>query len=229
VGRGPHGAGLDARDVYQRAELRHESGRRRGQQELRQAAWELFRERGYDRTTVEEIAARAGLTERTFFRYYADKREVLFWGSQVLEKSIVDAIAAAPEGTAPLDAVAAAMENAGRFIQEQRSLEQVRRRRSLIAAHEELREREVMKYASLASAVTAALHRRGVVEPNASLIAEMGLAIFKVGFERWAEDAKRKDLVHHIRDALSNLKAVMVGGGNPRARRRRSRPVSAPR
>src|SRR5262252_2704562 len=93
---------------------------------LEQAAWELFRERGYDRTTVEEIAARAGLTERTFFRYYADKREVLFWGSQDLEKSIVDAIAAAPEGTAPLDAVAGAVEQAGRFLQEQRSLEQVR-------------------------------------------------------------------------------------------------------
>jgi AcrR family transcriptional regulator len=196
---------------------------------LEQAAWELFRERGYDRTTVEEIAARAGLTERTFFRYYADKREVLFWGSDVLEKTIVDAIAAVPEGTAPLDAVAAAMESAGRFIQEQRSFEHVRRRRSLIAAHEELREREVMKFASLASAVTAALRQRGVVEPNASLIAEMGLAIFKVGFERWVDDARRRDLPQNIRDALASLKAVTASARSPRARRQRSRSLSTGR
>jgi AcrR family transcriptional regulator len=180
---------------------------------LEQAAWELFRERGYDDTTVEEIAARAGLTERTFFRYYADKREVLFSGSQDLEKLVVDAIAAAPAQAAPLEMVAAAFEAAGRLIQERRTLELVRRRQSLIAAHAELREREVMKLASLASAVTTALLERGVAQPAASLIAESGLAIFKVGFERWVADAKRQDLAHYIREALSTLKAVTAGRG----------------
>ncbi|MFP2933837.1 TetR family transcriptional regulator, partial [Pyxidicoccus sp. 3LG] len=80
---------------------------------LEQAAMDLFQERGYDRTTVEEIAARAGLTERTFFRYFTDKREVLFWGSENLRKLMMSAIEDAPEATAPLDAVAAALDAAG--------------------------------------------------------------------------------------------------------------------
>src|SRR5476651_1917711 len=75
---------------------------------LEQAAMELFQELGYARTTVEGIAARAGLTERTFFRYFTDKREVLFSGSADLERSIVEGIGGAPKTMAPLDVVAAA-------------------------------------------------------------------------------------------------------------------------
>src|SRR5580704_11566964 len=77
---------------------------------LEQAAMELYRERGFDQTTVEEIAARAGLTERTFFRYFADKREVLFWGSASLQEFLVERLASAPDLTTPIDAVAGAFE-----------------------------------------------------------------------------------------------------------------------
>src|SRR6202000_3100068 len=98
---------------------------------LEQAAMELFQERGYVRTTVEDIAARAGLTERTFFRYFADKREVLFSGSKELEKSIVDRIAGAPKKTSALDAVADAFEGAGAELQHRRDLHFVRARHAL--------------------------------------------------------------------------------------------------
>src|SRR5262245_61007025 len=110
---------------------------------LEQAAAELFRERGYDRTTVQEIAARAGLTERTFFRYFGDKREVLFWGAAALEKLIVDAIAGAPATTAPLEAVAVALEAAAGALERRRR--QAKARQALIAAHAELQERERTK------------------------------------------------------------------------------------
>ena len=66
---------------------------------LEQAALELFEERGYARTTVGDIASRAGLTERTFFRYFTDKREVLFSGSGAVESLMVESIAAAPATT----------------------------------------------------------------------------------------------------------------------------------
>ena len=56
---------------------------------LEQAAFELFTERGFEQTTVAEIAERAGLTERTFFRYFADKREVLFAGADALQELFV--------------------------------------------------------------------------------------------------------------------------------------------
>ena len=99
------------------------------------AALELFHERGYGRTTVDEIAARAGLTERTFFRYFTDKREVLFGRSGDLESGIADAITGAPDEAAPLDAVVGALETAAAQFPPRRDY---RARQRLIAAHPEL-------------------------------------------------------------------------------------------
>src|SRR6187549_887480 len=136
---------------------------------LEKAAMELFQERGYVQTTVEDIAAHAGLTERTFFRYFADKREVLFSGSAELEKSITDRIASAAPDASPLTVVASAVEAAGAELQDRRDLRFVRARYALVSKHAEIQERELIKLASLAQAVTRALHARGVSEPAASL------------------------------------------------------------
>src|SRR5213083_2571182 len=107
---------------------------------LERAALELFIERGFDRTTVAEIAGRAGLTERTFFRHYADKREVLFHGQGALEDLVVTALTDAPGDLAPIDAVALALEAADGMFRERRA--GARLRQGVIAAHAELRERE---------------------------------------------------------------------------------------
>src|SRR5579859_716772 len=85
---------------------------------LEQAALQLFMERGFEQTTVAEIAQRAGLTERTFFRHFADKREVLFGGAGTLQELVVRNIAGAPESAAPIDAVAAGLDAAGAVLQE---------------------------------------------------------------------------------------------------------------
>ncbi|MFP2896819.1 TetR/AcrR family transcriptional regulator [Corallococcus sp. 4LFB] len=178
---------------------------------LAQAAMTLFQEHGYDRTTVEEIAARAGLTERTFFRYFTDKKEVLFGGSDALHERIVTTIAEAPPGTAPLDAVATALEAMAPFFKDRR--DPARARQALLAAHAELRERELIKLASLASAAAETLRKRGVTEPTASLAAEAGIAVFKVAFERWLEDPKAQDLSRHIQLGLEELRAVTASTG----------------
>ncbi|RKG68474.1 TetR family transcriptional regulator [Corallococcus exercitus] len=178
---------------------------------LAQAAMTLFQEHGYDRTTVEDIAARAGLTERTFFRYFTDKKEVLFGGSDALHERIVTTIAEAPQGTAPLDAVAAALEAMTPFFKDRR--DHVRARQTLLAAHAELRERELIKLASMASAAADTLRKRGVTEPTASLAAEAGIAVFKVAFERWLEDPKAQDLSRHIQLGLDELRAVTASTG----------------
>ena len=175
---------------------------------LEKAAMALFQERGYERTTVEQIAARAGLTERTFFRHFADKREVLFSGSKELEKGIVDLIASAPQGASPLQAVAAAFEAAAAQIQERRELRFVRARYALVTKHAGIQERELIKLASLAVAVTKALHARGVSEPAASLAAEAGIAVFKIGFERWVDEKKPRNFAAHICATMDALKAV---------------------
>jgi AcrR family transcriptional regulator len=185
---------------------------------LEKAAMELFQERGYVHTTVEDIAARAGLTERTFFRYFADKREVLFSGSKELEKSILDHIESAPQEASPLHAVAAAFEAAGAELQGRRDLHFVRVRYALVTKHAEIHERELIKLAALAVAVTKALHARGVSEPAASLAAEAGIAVFKIGFERWIGERKPQDLAAHIRAAMDALRAVAAEGNAPTTR-----------
>ena len=173
---------------------------------LEQAALDLYLERGFEQTTVAEIAARAGLTERTFFRHFADKREVLFWGSGALQEVLVGAVAGAPPSAAPIDAVAAALEAAGGLMQERRAF--ARRRQAVIAANASLQERELIKLATLASAMAGALRRRGVGDPAASLAAEAGTAVFRVAFERWIEEPHERDLPQLVRESLAELKAL---------------------
>ena len=176
---------------------------------LEQAALELYSERGFDQTTVAQIAARAGLTERTFFRHFADKREVLFGGAGTLQEIMVSAVAQAPDSVTPIDAVATALEAAAALIQ--RRPEFSRQRQSIIAANTELQERELIKLASLSAALADTLRRRGVTEPAASLTAEAGMAVFKVAFERWIDETNRKDFARLIQESLDELKTVTAG------------------
>ncbi|MFE3738475.1 TetR family transcriptional regulator [Streptomyces sp. NPDC059134] len=176
---------------------------------IEQAALELYGERGFEQTTVAEIAQRAGLTERTFFRHYADKREVLFAGARALEEFVVDALTRVPGSVAPIDAVCAALEATGDLFEERRA--SALRRHAVITAHPELRERELIKLASLSAALAGTLRGRGVGDPGASLAAEAGTAVFKVAFERWIEGSGRPDLRELIRDSLAELKAVAAG------------------
>jgi AcrR family transcriptional regulator len=176
---------------------------------LEQAALELYVERGFEQTTVAEIAERAGLTERTFFRYFTDKREVLFAGAGILRESMVGALAAAPESAAPIEAVAAALQTAAALLQERR--EYSRQRQAVIAANAGLQERELIKLASLASALAGALRQRGVAEPAASLTAEAGIAVFKIAFERWHSEPGQPELSRLISESLDELRAVTAG------------------
>src|SRR5271154_6863714 len=177
---------------------------------LVQAAFELYGERGFEQTTVADIAQRAGLTERTFFRHFADKREVLFAGADALRELLVSTVAKAPGSLAPIDAAAAGLEAAGALIQEGREL--AHQRQAIIAASAELQERELIKLASLASALAEALRQRGVTEPAASLAAEAGIAVFRIAFDRWADEANEQDFSSLIRESLDALKAVTAGG-----------------
>ena len=173
---------------------------------LEQAALELYSEHGFEQTTVAEIAKRAGLTERTFFRHFSDKREVLFWGASTLQERFVSAVSACPPSVAPLDAVGAALEAGAEMIQQRR--EHSLRRQEAINANTELQERELIKLATLATAVADALRQRGIKEPAASLTAEAGIAVFKVAFERWIQPTNKRTFVHLVRNSLQELKVV---------------------
>jgi AcrR family transcriptional regulator len=172
---------------------------------LIEAAMALFGERGYDSTTVADIAERAGLTKRTFFRYFTDKREVLFFGAAALEELIVSAVAGAPASASPLAAVEAGLSAAGPGFEERREF--AAKRRQIINANPELQERELIKLASLARAVAGALGRRGVPELTATFAAETGMTVFRVAFERWVDEPDQS-LNGLIRESLEQVRSV---------------------
>lgn len=177
---------------------------------LEQAALELYREHGFDSTTVAEIAERAGLTERTFFRHYADKREVLFGGARMLQDTLVTHVSQAPAAMSAMEAMTSALVAvATDMFGERRAF--ARQRQAIIAANEELQERELIKLASLAAAGADALRRRGVRDPAASLAAEAGIAVFKIAFEGWTSQAGDRPLAQFIRVSAADLKAVAAG------------------
>lgn len=173
---------------------------------LEQAAIELYIERGFEQTTVAEIAKVAGLTERTFFRYFVDKREVLFWGAGALQELLVKTVLDAPRSEGPISVISAAIQAAGAVFQERR--EGVLLRQRVIGANPELQERELIKLAFLATALADALRKRGVKEPSASLSAEAGIAVLKIAFQRWVREAGSHDLGQLIRDLFAELKTV---------------------
>ncbi|GAB3426645.1 TetR/AcrR family transcriptional regulator [Flindersiella endophytica] len=176
------------------------------------AALDLFGEQGYDQTTVAEIAERAGLTKSTFFRHFPDKREVLFAGQDILSQLLADAIAGAPSSATPLEAVAAALDAAtGVFTEEQR--EYGPRLQAVIAGNSELQERNAMKSAGLAAAMTDALHARGVPDPTASIAAEIGVLAFKRAFTRWTDPASEPELPAIARQELESLRTATAALG----------------
>jgi AcrR family transcriptional regulator len=177
---------------------------------LEQAAAELFAERGFDETTVADIAARAGLTERTFFRHFTDKREVLFSGQDVFTDAVVTAVAAAPGPATPVDAVSAGLDAAASLLQGRAEL--APQRQVIIDAHPELQERELIKMARLGTAIAATLRERGVAEPEATLAADTGIAVLRIAFARWLADGVARPLPEVMRETLGELAALYAPG-----------------
>jgi AcrR family transcriptional regulator len=176
---------------------------------LEQAAYELFLDQGYEQTTVADIARRAGLTERTFFRHYADKREVLFGGSTALRDELLRALGELPPALPTIEAVRIAVEAMSALMHGRRAL--ARERQRIVTAHADLQERELIKRATLTAALAQALQQRGVPEPAASLAADMGMTVFHVGFGRWLDDPAGRDMVAIVHEGFDQLKAVASG------------------
>jgi len=173
---------------------------------LQQAALALYAERGYDATTVAEIAERAGLTKRTFFRYFADKREVLFNGSDELRRLLVDATAAAPASAPPIEAVAVGLRASASMFAERHDF--ARRRHAIILATPDLQERELVKLASIGISIAAALRDRGASEEAATLAAQTGMTVFHVAFARWVDQDDPDALPRLIDESLAELRTL---------------------
>lgn len=175
---------------------------------LQEAAVELYAERGFDATTVAAVAERAGLTERTFFRYFADKREVLFANEDALREQLSAAVSGVAAGASASEAAAVGLESVAIALQPRRG--ELRRRMPIIAAHPELQERELIKLASWRAALDAALRARGVDGPEVQLVAEVSIAVLNVAAQRWlAEDEVDDDLPALVRATSAALRTLV--------------------
>jgi AcrR family transcriptional regulator len=180
---------------------------------LQAAALRCFADRGFDGTTVAEIAAAAGLTERTFFRHFADKREVIFSGQEEFEEAFVAGLDA-EAGTDPMALVAAALDGAAGFFPDERRTF-ARARQVVIAADEGLQERERHKLATLAVTLTDALRARGVDATAAALAAASGVTVFRVAFATWIAEGEDRSMAAISRAVLDDLRRLVAPDAQP--------------
>jgi AcrR family transcriptional regulator len=173
---------------------------------LMKAATTLFAEQGYEETTVAEIAERAGLTKRTFFRYFSDKREVLFSGAEELERVWLEAAATAPPGSTPLGMATAGFDPVAEMFADRHDFARVRA--AIIDANPELRERELIKLQKLASSIKATLVDRGFSTNVAVLAAQTGVTVFHVAFAYWVEQDDPSAFRRLMDESLEELRSV---------------------
>jgi AcrR family transcriptional regulator len=171
---------------------------------LERAALDLFTEQGYDRTTVAQIARRANLTERSFYRWFTDKREALFGGAEELETHLVSAINAVPTGTGALQTLLAGYATAPEIF---RPREFLQKRAAVIEENPPLQEREQIKQVSLSKALAVALQNRGFDQQTAQLATDIAAAIVRLASERWATDEKT-DFARALKTSTADLLAI---------------------
>ncbi len=176
---------------------------------LQTAAIELFLEFGYENVTVAQIAERAGLTRRTFSRYFADKRDVLFAGSDQLPPAMAAAVLAADSTLSPYAALVMALAGVGAQLAD-RVGPLAAQRRAVVAGSPELQERGRTKFADVTAALAGALRKRGVDAGSAQLLASVGVAIFQSGFDSWVDDSNAADLSERITEAAEQLAGAIA-------------------
>jgi AcrR family transcriptional regulator len=184
---------------------RWQSGAR---ERLAASALQLFASQGFERTTVAEIAAEAGLTERTFFRYYADKREVLFAGQDEFEGLFLEGLKASSSNH-PMKLVASALDHAAAFFPDERRAWS-RSRQAVVTGNVALQERELHKMSALADALTVALVERDVDPTVAALAAEAGVSVFRRSFAAWIAEGESRQFANIQRGVLHQLQTLLA-------------------
>lgn len=179
---------------------------------LRQAALDLYQERGFDRTTTAEIAARADVTERTFFRHFPDKREVLFDGEAELSAALIGAVAEVPHQIGPWDTLLRAFHSVEQLFIANRAFSEPRQ--GIISSSAALQERELAKIRALSAVLASALRQRGVTDRLATLAAQTGMAVLTHAVTSWLDDASGH-LDEYLDEAFKDMRALASSSSEP--------------
>ncbi|WP_231446564.1 TetR family transcriptional regulator [Brevibacterium zhoupengii] len=179
------------------------------EERLREAALLLYAERGFEQTTVADIAERAGVTARTYFRYFSDKREVLFADTADLQKNMMLALDAVPATASALEAIAAVLDVVAEAVGDDREVS--KKRQAVIMGNGELRERELAKLSTLSAALSQRLQSRGSADVAADLAAEIGVVVIRVAMSRWIDTDDGRGLKAVIRETLDSVRGFAAG------------------
>ncbi|MFI5841708.1 TetR/AcrR family transcriptional regulator [Catenuloplanes sp. NPDC051500] len=179
-----------------------------GRERLRQAALELFAEQGFAATTVPEITARAGLTTRTFFRHFPDKRAVLFVDEDEISEMVARLMAEAPAAVEPM----ALIRDGLRVLAETRfegRRPELRARRALVATDAGLQERDLRKRAAMAEAIRTGFLTRGIDASRAALLGEVCATVLSLSIEEWLDSDDPRTLDHVVQATFDTLRAEL--------------------
>jgi AcrR family transcriptional regulator len=185
---------------------------------MKQAAMELVEEQGFEDTSAVQIAKRARVTTRTFFRYFPDKEEVLFADADTLNEALVQGLREIPDPTRPLEAVVRTL--AGYDWAKLGSRETLRRRGEMIASHPRLLERDLIKQHRMADGFRRALAERGIDPDTAELAANTGIQIFRTAYRKWLDSDDDTELTSITETVMALLAAIVPAARSPRGRRR---------
>jgi AcrR family transcriptional regulator len=188
------------------------------EQRLKQAAIELFEEQGFEETSAVQIAERARVTTRTFFRYFPDKEEIFFADADALKEALVQDLLQAADVTEPLAAVTRTL--AGFDWKKLGSRESQRRRHEMIASNPRLLERDLIKQQQIADGFRGVLHRRGIAWDVAELAANAGIQIFRTAYRKWLEGDDDTSVTTTTETIMSLLATIVPAARAPRGRRR---------
>jgi len=174
---------------------------------MREAALELFLAQGYDATTTDQVAAKAGFSTRTFFRYFDSKDEVLFRGQRFWSESVADMVKQQPAALKPMDAMCETLIKQAKGF----SREALIRYERVIESSVTLRGRSEIQHAENARRVAEGLAaRRGLDEPDdeCTIMASVGLMLYRLAVEEIRDRGSTRPIAALIREKFAVLEAI---------------------
>ena len=208
----PRGLLVEAGQVTQQATTGTDGGRRgrpraTSRHELQAIALRLFADNGFENTTIEQVAAEAGVSERTFFRYFTTKASVLWADFDTEVATIRAALAVVPDDVPMMDAIRTAVVAANHYRAE--DVPDMRMRMALIATEPALSFGAAEHYAHWEQAVSDFAARRLGLPADSLYPLAVGrtvLAACRAAYDRWSDRADR-DLPTYLDAVLSALAA----------------------
>jgi AcrR family transcriptional regulator len=185
-----------------------ERKRQQTRERLTRMAMALFLERGFEATTLDDIAAAADISRRSFFHYFASKEDVVFAWQEEITAALIDAVAARPAAESMLTAAENAILAMVRQLEPGEAIAMAQLKRDNPA----LQARDQVKYEKLERALTDALAKRAghkTEKLKARLVAMIATGAMRIGGELWATEGAREKPEAQAKRTFAAIRAIL--------------------